>query len=449
MDQKHLPANDEMFGADDHVGVEYELGEAPYRGNSYLADQLRASGDAPSIAGDLAWASERLGHDFSTVQVRTAADGVGARPDALAWTQGTEVNLPTSYRPGTCEGRELLVHELAHVLQQEGSPKRPSLSAIHPNEVARYTIAARQVLIEAMEAIDGGIVEAFEDSAPVNAGTARGQLEAALRVLDAVDTPETSPQAAKVAMVFLEAARSPDAANARTVSDNLNDSDTGTADPLEREAQSAAASAVSGEQPITVARDPTAPATQRLVLVDDTLILLGMAIVVATAGLITWINVRRNTNTGVTFPDLTWPETQTQNKTQDKIREKAEPIAIPLEDARRNRDWGAMQFQVQWGAKGAKDTSPGQGVFAASPFGVTSAEATLGILAAQGKASAIEASAAIAAEPAVQEAIEFVQSAPLKGGVSGNFSQPFYFKYDPFKNARVDVVNLKGHNLRQ
>lgn len=64
----------------------------------------------------------RFGHDFSRVKVHTDAKGAeSARAvDALAYTVGRDVVFGAGrYAPGTQEGRRLLAHELAHMVQQE------------------------------------------------------------------------------------------------------------------------------------------------------------------------------------------------------------------------------------------------------------------------------------------------------------------------------------------
>ena len=64
----------------------------------------------------------RFGTDFSNVRVHTdrrAADSAQSI-DALAYTLGRDlVFAPGQYAPGTDEGRRLIAHELAHVLQQK------------------------------------------------------------------------------------------------------------------------------------------------------------------------------------------------------------------------------------------------------------------------------------------------------------------------------------------
>lgn len=62
-----------------------------------------------------------FGHDFAAVRVHTDARTLAA--GARATTVGDDVHFaPGAYAPGTAEGRHLLAHELAHVVQQGGRP---------------------------------------------------------------------------------------------------------------------------------------------------------------------------------------------------------------------------------------------------------------------------------------------------------------------------------------
>jgi hypothetical protein len=90
----------------------------------------RAEGRATSGAGqplDAATCSAmapRFGHDFSAVRMH--ADAGAARHTALrgaeAVTLGNDIGFAAGrYAPGTPEGRELIAHELAHVVQQSGT----------------------------------------------------------------------------------------------------------------------------------------------------------------------------------------------------------------------------------------------------------------------------------------------------------------------------------------
>jgi hypothetical protein len=94
-----------------------------------------------------------FGADFGSVRVHTGpqAAALSRALDARAFTTGSDVFFGESqYRPGTPSGRELIAHELAHVVQQGGAaPAGPLMvgSATDPAEreadaVARQIVAA-------------------------------------------------------------------------------------------------------------------------------------------------------------------------------------------------------------------------------------------------------------------------------------------------------------------
>jgi hypothetical protein len=76
---------------------------------------------APDVAADL---GRRLGADLSTVRVHTDDHAAASALSlgAAAYTAGTDIVFARGqYEPNTGEGRRLLAHELAHVLQLRGS----------------------------------------------------------------------------------------------------------------------------------------------------------------------------------------------------------------------------------------------------------------------------------------------------------------------------------------
>jgi hypothetical protein len=83
-------------------------------------DVIRSSGQ-PLDAGDRKFMESRLGHDFSGVQVHTGplAERSAESAAANAYTVGSHVVFGEGrYEPGSGAGRQLLAHELVHVLQQ-------------------------------------------------------------------------------------------------------------------------------------------------------------------------------------------------------------------------------------------------------------------------------------------------------------------------------------------
>src|SRR5829696_7873127 len=92
-----------------------------------IVDQVTSSSGAPLDQKTREFFEPRFDHDFSQVRV-FADDGASesARSvNALAYTVGNNVVFgPGSYEPHTTQGRRLLAHELAHVVQQDAGLNR-------------------------------------------------------------------------------------------------------------------------------------------------------------------------------------------------------------------------------------------------------------------------------------------------------------------------------------
>jgi hypothetical protein len=70
--------------------------------------------------------STSFGTDFSQVNIHTDADAVQMNKElnAQAFTNGSDIYFNNGkYSPETSEGKELLAHELTHVIQQKGEEK--------------------------------------------------------------------------------------------------------------------------------------------------------------------------------------------------------------------------------------------------------------------------------------------------------------------------------------
>lgn len=92
---------------------------------------LHASGQ-PLDAASRNFFSARLGHDFSHVHVHTdaRADESARAVNALAYTVGQDIVFGFGqFQPDTHSGKQLLAHELVHVLQQSGKPGKATSSA--------------------------------------------------------------------------------------------------------------------------------------------------------------------------------------------------------------------------------------------------------------------------------------------------------------------------------
>ena len=72
----------------------------------------------------------RFAHDFSRVRVHTSADAgrLTRSLGAVAYTSGNDIAFDAGrFEPGSPDGRRLLAHELAHVVQQSTIPGRPTI----------------------------------------------------------------------------------------------------------------------------------------------------------------------------------------------------------------------------------------------------------------------------------------------------------------------------------
>lgn len=81
--------------------------------------------------------SGALGDSLSDVRIHSdgAAAGLARSVSARAFTVGSDVFFgPGEYRPGTPAGRELLTHELVHVVQQRGAPRNGALTVSEPGD---------------------------------------------------------------------------------------------------------------------------------------------------------------------------------------------------------------------------------------------------------------------------------------------------------------------------
>jgi Domain of unknown function (DUF4157) len=126
--------------------------------STLVQEALRSSGQ-PLDASTRAFMEPRFGHDFSGVRVHTGEEaGASARAvHSLAYTVGNDVVFKDGeYSPGSARGRELIAHELTHVLQQRHAPSRSLLQG-KPDEATEVAVQAPKRTCE--EALD--ITEVF------------------------------------------------------------------------------------------------------------------------------------------------------------------------------------------------------------------------------------------------------------------------------------------------
>jgi len=97
---------------------------APHRAPEIVGETLGSGNGRPLDGSTRAFFEKRYAHDFSHVRVfndgRAAA--AAAAVDAHAFTVGNKIVFAEGqYTPQTNTGRQLLAHELAHVVQQKGN----------------------------------------------------------------------------------------------------------------------------------------------------------------------------------------------------------------------------------------------------------------------------------------------------------------------------------------
>lgn len=123
-----------------------------------------------------------FGADFSGVRIHTdsRADGLSQTLSARAFTTGRDVFFRQGeYSPGTSSGRELLAHELTHVVQQNGDGIRRKMTVSEPGdphevEADQMARAVVEREYETMEAIDAGGVATVQRQSEGDNGDSDG-----------------------------------------------------------------------------------------------------------------------------------------------------------------------------------------------------------------------------------------------------------------------------------
>ncbi len=119
---------------------EAELPDVP----PMVHDVLRSPGE-PLDREARAFMEPRFGHDFSRVRVHAdskAAESARA-VNAYAYTVGQDVVFGAGqYAPGTSEGRRLLAHELAHVLQKSEGTRLEKYSVSSADDASEHEATA-------------------------------------------------------------------------------------------------------------------------------------------------------------------------------------------------------------------------------------------------------------------------------------------------------------------
>ncbi|MBE2200885.1 MAG: DUF4157 domain-containing protein [Anaerolinea sp.] len=113
-------------------------------GNQAVNELLRNGNGRPLDASVRAFMESRFNHDFSQVRVHTDAAAAQSTDsiNANAYTVGADIVFgPGKFNVQTTAGRQLLAHELAHVVQQSRGGAPPELNAAAPHEQQAATAA--------------------------------------------------------------------------------------------------------------------------------------------------------------------------------------------------------------------------------------------------------------------------------------------------------------------
>ncbi len=123
-------------------------------------------GGGQALAGGVRGQMESaLGTDFGSVRVHTdgESDDLNRSLNARAFTTGSDIFFRQgAYSPGSSAGRELLAHELTHVVQQGGGEVRRKLTVGAPGD--RFEQEADRVAREIVEH-EGRRADRSEDTA--------------------------------------------------------------------------------------------------------------------------------------------------------------------------------------------------------------------------------------------------------------------------------------------
>jgi hypothetical protein len=127
-----------------------EQGAGPLHGD--IQNAIEATADTGAPLGNVVRAEMEghLGVDLSAVRVHTdaASHALSRSVQAVAFTTGRDIYFsPGSFEPTGTAGRELLAHELAHVVQQAEGRSGPGGEVSDPGDLLEIEAAnaARQI----------------------------------------------------------------------------------------------------------------------------------------------------------------------------------------------------------------------------------------------------------------------------------------------------------------
>jgi hypothetical protein len=413
-----LPEEEEKKKEEEKTTVQTKeaVGQAPELSSNLEAQVSALRGGGQPLPNHVRFFLEpRFGHDFSKVRVHHDAQATeSARAvNARAFTVGSNIIFGRGeYRPETEHGAWLLSHELSHVIQQGEAKPVPGHRLTRPLPLSTrhggQPVVARKADVE--ESVDKLTKQNRKpkDLEPAEAA------EIGTEALRTVRYEEIITMAVQAGILKQSSAPSGPG--------TIRRKEAGTESVIMRQAAEAVTfggvfSRYAVAAGIASQVDSPAPGPGDVVAIG--ILIVGLAV----AGY-TVLRAR--------------PRTRETTRTA----ERAEPRAIPREEPRQQN---AMRFQVQWntGAGGPTFSLP---AIAASNPGVTTTQAVATLSATV--ATVVPTRAREAAMPAAAKQIRWILSRPPAGIGPSYFSHSEYFPYLRYTDARVDVENLRGHNLR-
>lgn len=139
-----------------------------------VVNEAIQSGGKPLDTGTLSFMESRFGYDFSNVKIHTGAVAAKSADaiHALAYTSGNHVVFNNGqYAPETDSGKQLLAHELTHVVQQSSGiqPKTIQRRVIDRNVVTNNAMLtrlglSRQEVIDTIVAADADAIQLAQNA---------------------------------------------------------------------------------------------------------------------------------------------------------------------------------------------------------------------------------------------------------------------------------------------
>lgn len=135
------------------------------------------------------------------------------------------------------------------------------------------------------------------------------------------------------------------------------------------------------------------------------------------------------------------PQVLPRSRDRDRSDPRVEPRVTTKDQT---PDMNAMRFQVQWNTRNNGPTFA-LAAYASPNPGVTTVQALATL--ATVMMTVTPKRAQEAAAPAAAKQMRWISGRP-PAGVAGQLSHSEYFQYQGYTDARVDVENLRGHNLK-